>query len=134
MATISVISGTEAPQIDETGAEEYVFNVGTRKSKLALKQTEMVLAAATNAFPKCSFVVKARDTAAGDVDKVTPFKDMAVKNIWTHDLETLMIEGQLDLLVHALKGEFVARSAGSIAKDSQTYLHYCHRIVKLVAS
>jgi porphobilinogen deaminase len=29
---------------------------------------------------------------------------MPVKNLWTHELETLMAEGSLDILVHALKG------------------------------
>lgn len=107
MTTISVVSGPEAPKAQDTGSTKHNFNVGTRKSKLALVQTEMVISAAIDAFPKYSFATKARDTAAGDIDKVTPFKDMAVKNIWTHELETLMTEGQLDILVHALKGTFM---------------------------
>lgn len=115
MATISVISGPEAPKTEGDGSTQTDFNVGTRKSKLALVQTELVIAAAINAFPKYSFATKARDTAAGDIDKVTPFKDMPVKNIWTHELETLMIEGHLDILVHALKGNSIAfRSSPSI--------------------
>ncbi|KAJ9604398.1 porphobilinogen deaminase [Cladophialophora chaetospira] len=79
------------------------FNVGTRKSKLALVQTEIVVKALAAACPDNVYVTRARDTAAGDVDKVTAFKDMPVKNLWTHELETLMIEGQLDFLVHSLK-------------------------------
>ena len=80
------------------------FSVGTRKSKLALVQTDLVVKALASAYPDNVYAIKARDTAAGDVDKVTPFKDMPVKNIWTHELETLMIEGHLDFLVHSLKG------------------------------
>lgn len=108
MTTISVISGPEAPKTEGDGPTQSDFNVGTRKSKMALVQTEMVVAAAIDAFPKYSFATKARDTAAGDIDKTTPFKDMAVKNLWTHELETLMVEGHLDILVHALKGNFAA--------------------------
>jgi len=44
------------------------------------------------ACPQNVYAIKARDTAAGDIDKITPFKDMPVKNIWTHELETLMVE------------------------------------------
>ncbi|RMD43549.1 hypothetical protein DV735_g1512, partial [Chaetothyriales sp. CBS 134920] len=79
------------------------FNVGTRKSKLALIQTDLVVKALSTAWPDYTFNTKARDTAAGDVDKVTPFKDMPVKNLWTHDLETLLQKGELQLLVHSLK-------------------------------
>ena len=80
------------------------FNIGTRKSKLALIQAELAVDALKKAWPGSTFQMHARDTAAGDVDKVTPFKDMPVKNLWTHELEQLMIEGKLDLLVHSLKG------------------------------
>jgi len=80
------------------------FNIGTRQSKLALVQTEIIIHALKKAFPDRDFQIHARDTAAGDIDKVTPFKDMPVKNIWTHELEQLMLENKLDLLVHSLKG------------------------------
>jgi hydroxymethylbilane synthase len=80
------------------------FNVGTRKSALALAQTELVVQALKKAWPDYEFQIHACDTAAGDIDKVTPFKDMPVKNLWTHELEQLLIEKKLDLLVHSLKG------------------------------
>lgn len=98
------------------------FNVGTRKSKLALKQTELVLDEAAKTCPEYTFTVKARDTAAGDIDKVTPFKDMAVKNIWTHELETLMGEGNLDFLVHSLKGTLLNHCALSPYLYMQLFL------------
>lgn len=81
------------------------FNIGSRKSKLALIQTDLVVKALRDVRPDYKYEIKARDTAAGDIDKVTPFKDMPVKNLWTHELETLMIEGSLDILVHSLKGK-----------------------------
>jgi hydroxymethylbilane synthase len=82
------------------------FNIGTRKSALALRQADLVLSALTASWPDHSFSIRARDTAAGDIDKVTPFKDMPVKNLWTHDLEVSLMEGELDLLVHSLKGVY----------------------------
>lgn len=107
MSILSVTAGNEAPQ-DGHLAPEHSFNIGTRKSALALKQTNLVIEAAAKLCPEYTYVVKARDTAAGDIDKVTPFKDMPVKNIWTHELETLMMEGELDFLCHSLKGKITS--------------------------
>lgn len=81
------------------------FEIGTRKSQLALLQTDIVVKALKEAWPEHQFNVRPRDTAAGDLDKVTPFKDMPVKNLWTHDLEQSLVEEELDLLVHSLKGK-----------------------------
>ncbi|EXJ84390.1 porphobilinogen deaminase [Capronia epimyces CBS 606.96] len=105
MTTLSVVQGANTSASADGGAAhpEATFNIGTRKSKLALVQTDLVVKALASAYPDNVYTIKARDTAAGDVDKVTPFKDMAVKNLWTHELETLMVEGQLDILVHSLK-------------------------------
>jgi hydroxymethylbilane synthase len=85
--------------------ETQSFEIGTRKSKLALLQTDIVVGALNEAWPEHQFNIRARDTAAGDLDKVTPFNDMPVKNLWTHDLEQSLIEEELDLLVHSLKGK-----------------------------
>jgi len=104
-ATTQNPSSTTAP--NNTNSRKTNFNIGTRKSALALKQTDLVLSAATQQCPDYTFTVMARDTAAGDIDKVTPFKDMVVKNIWTHELEMGLREGGLDFLVHSLKGMFL---------------------------
>lgn len=104
MTTIAVVPGVTAAADTDDSTSRATFNVGTRKSKLALVQTDLVVKALAAACPENVYAIKARDTAAGDIDKVTPFKDMPVKNIWTHELETLMVEGQLDFLVHSLKG------------------------------
>jgi hypothetical protein len=92
------------PVPPDTRLQTKTFNVGTRKSALALAQTELVVQALKEAWPNHEFQIHARDTAAGDIDKVTPFKDMPVKNLWTHELEQLLIGKKLDLLVHSLKG------------------------------
>ena len=85
--------------------EKQEFNVGTRTSKLALIQADLVVNSLYQAWPSKKFTIQAHSSAAGDVDKVTPFKDMPVKNLWTHQLEKLLVEGQLDVLVHSLKGK-----------------------------
>lgn len=103
-STLSVTRGSEAPHPEAPTRQEHTFSVGTRKSRLALAQTEIFVNEAVKHYPKGIFVVKARDTAAGDIDKVTPFKDMPVKNIWTHELEAMLVDKELDILVHSLKG------------------------------
>lgn len=104
MTTLAVVQGENVKQGSQHEDTAITLNVGTRKSQLALVQTDMVVKALAAAFPQHVYAIKARDTAAGDVDKVTPFKDMPVKNIWTHELEVLLTEKQLDFLVHSLKG------------------------------
>ncbi|QKX58521.1 uncharacterized protein TRUGW13939_05645 [Talaromyces rugulosus] len=78
------------------------FNVGTRKSKLALVQTDLVVGALKNAYPGFDFSIKSKDTA-GDRDKLTALKDLSTKNLWTEELEELLAAGHLDVIVHSLK-------------------------------
>ncbi|KIX08352.1 porphobilinogen deaminase [Rhinocladiella mackenziei CBS 650.93] len=103
MTTIAVVPGENAAANIDDQTSRSTFNVGSRKSKLALIQTDLVVKALASTCPDNVYAIKARDTAAGDIDKITAFKDMAVKNLWTHELEVLMVEGQLDFLVHSLK-------------------------------
>ena len=110
MATISVAGGETASSNTEHVQTDIKFTVGTRKSKLALVQTDLVVKALSSTFPEHVYTIKARDTAAGDIDKLTPFKDMPVKNLWTHELESLMSQGELDILVHSLKGQLTLYS------------------------
>ncbi|KAH8705119.1 putative hydroxymethylbilane synthase [Talaromyces proteolyticus] len=78
------------------------FNIGTRKSTLALAQTDLVIEALKTRYADCEFSVKSKDTA-GDRDKLTALKDLTSKNLWTEELEQLLIAGHLDVIVHALK-------------------------------
>ncbi|CAI7627335.1 unnamed protein product [Penicillium pancosmium] len=78
------------------------FTIGTRKSKLALEQTELVCAALKNSHPSYEFKIFSKETA-GDLNTTIALKDFASKNLWTEELEELMIAGQVDLIVHSLK-------------------------------
>lgn len=91
------------PSMAANVVDKQEFNVGTRKSKLALVQTDLIVSALSTAWPDKRFNICAHNTAAGDIDKVTPFKDMPVKNLWTHELERMLVEEELDVLVHSLK-------------------------------
>ncbi|KAM5467516.1 porphobilinogen deaminase [Microsporum audouinii] len=80
------------------------FAIGTRKSNLAVLQTEIVRNALVARWPDCEFNVHTRD-AAGDLNKITPLREFTSKNLWTEELEEMLLAKQLDLVVHSLKGE-----------------------------
>lgn len=90
-------SSTEAPSVKTT------FTIGTRKSKLALLQTDLVLAALKKACPDYSFQIASRETA-GDQNTNIALRDFTSKNLWTQELEDLLIAGHVDIIVHSLKG------------------------------
>ena len=113
MASLNLNTVPHAAPVPSGTRAKTSFNIGTRKSALALVQTELVVEALKKAWPDLEFQIHARDTAAGDIDKVTPFKDMPVKNLWTHELEQLLMENKLDLLVHSLKGKPLTWSSPS---------------------
>ncbi|OAX85563.1 hypothetical protein ACJ72_00057 [Emergomyces africanus] len=79
------------------------FTIGTRKSKLALVQTDLVRDALKAAWPQYEFNILTKDAAA-DLDKVTPLREFTSKNLWTEELEELLLAKQIDLVVHSLKG------------------------------
>ena len=126
MTTLSVVAGNNVPKSEEVKQDIPTLSVGTRKSKLALVQTDLVVQALAKEWPDYRYDIKARDTAAGDIDKMTPFKDMPVKNLWTHELETLMMENKLDLLVHSLKGEGYFNQSNYSADKFEMFQRYSH--------
>lgn len=79
------------------------FTIGTRKSKLALSQTDLVREALQRTHPDYDFKIFSKETA-GDLNTTIALKDFASKNLWTEELEELMIGGQVDFIVHSLKG------------------------------
>ncbi|PGH36991.1 porphobilinogen deaminase [[Emmonsia] crescens] len=86
----------------ETSPMKTTFTIGTRKSKLALVQTDLVRDALKAAWPQYEFNILTKDAAA-DLDKVTPLREFTSKNLWTEELEELLLAKQIDLVVHSLK-------------------------------
>ena len=80
------------------------FTIGTRKSKLALEQTQLVSEALQKTNPGCEFKIFSKETA-GDLNTKIALRDFTSKNLWTEELEELMMDGQVDLIVHSLKGK-----------------------------
>ncbi|PLN79162.1 putative hydroxymethylbilane synthase [Aspergillus taichungensis] len=83
-------------------ASQKTFTIGTRSSKLALYQTNQVQAALKEAWPDCEFKILSRETA-GDQNTTIALREFTTKNLWTQELEELLMAGEVDLIVHSLK-------------------------------
>ncbi|GMF79970.1 unnamed protein product [Aspergillus oryzae] len=79
------------------------FTVGTRKSKLALSQTDLVVSALKKVYPNYEFKIHSQETA-GDLNTTIAFREFTTKNLWTEELEEHLMAGNVDFIVHSLKG------------------------------
>jgi hydroxymethylbilane synthase len=77
--------------------------LGTRSSLLALVQANSVEKSLKEAWPKQQYAIHSMKTL-GDRDKVTALYNFGGKSLWTRDLEVLLMDKQLDMIVHCLKG------------------------------
>lgn len=87
--------------VDSIGTSQ-TFHIGTRRSILALKQADEVVALLKAAWPSYTFEIHAMATA-GDKDQTTALHKFNEKSLWTQDLEVLLESGELNLIVHSLK-------------------------------
>lgn len=85
------------------------FTVGTRKSALALIQTQLIATHLKSAHANLDFPVHSSSTL-GDRNQTTPLhllspysSSQPAKSLWTDELEVLLAEGQFDMIVHSLK-------------------------------
>ncbi|KAK7965748.1 porphobilinogen deaminase [Apiospora aurea] len=79
--------------------------VGTRKSALAMKQADFVVASLSKLHPHVKFEIRGMDSLA-DKDKITAlynFDKSGGKGLWTNELEAGLVAKELDLVVHSLK-------------------------------
>jgi hydroxymethylbilane synthase len=87
------------------------FILGTRKSALALVQTQLVAEAlrTLHSSPSYTFPIEAMSTV-GDRNQTTPLHLLSpysstqpAKSLWTDELEARLIHGEMDVIVHSLK-------------------------------
>ena len=78
------------------------IRIGTRKSKLALIQTKMVIAELRKKFPELDYEIVPIVTTG---DKITNknLYDIGGKALFLKELEERLIENQIDIAVHSLK-------------------------------
>lgn len=82
--------------------DKKTIRIGTRGSKLALIQTEMVIAKLSEVFPDYIFE-KIEITTKGDRDKVNPIYEFGGKAVFVEDIEKAILDGTIDLAVHSAK-------------------------------
>lgn len=78
------------------------YNIGTRRSQLALWQTDRAAELLKKLYPNNKFDIHAMATM-GDKNQVTALHQFNAKSLWTHELEAQLVTGQLDIIVHSLK-------------------------------
>ncbi|KAJ1661377.1 hypothetical protein GGF38_003675 [Coemansia sp. RSA 25] len=79
-----------------------VLRVGSRDSKLALIQTELVVAAIRQAHPALRVEIETMKTIGDKIQDVALSK-FGDKGLFTKELEVALEEGHIDLVVHSLK-------------------------------
>ncbi|EEB07788.1 hydroxymethylbilane synthase [Schizosaccharomyces japonicus yFS275] len=81
------------------------FPLGSRKSKLALIQTNLVLKQLKELYPEYNFPILSRDTVGDEIinKALFEFKTQMAKSLWTRELEVLLMHGECRMLVHSLK-------------------------------
>lgn len=76
--------------------------IGTRKSILALKQTELVANAIRGAFPGTETEALGRETS-GDKNLSSPLSAFGGKGAFVTEFEDALLEGKIDMAVHSAK-------------------------------
>ncbi|MBR2178809.1 MAG: hydroxymethylbilane synthase [Selenomonadaceae bacterium] len=80
---------------------EYV-RIGTRSSKLALWQANLIALALSTKYPEVKIEL-VHVTTKGDKVLDSPLSKIGGKGLFTKELELAMLEGKADLAVHSLK-------------------------------
>jgi hydroxymethylbilane synthase len=86
----------------KVGSSPYRVRVGTRGSKLALVQTELVVAGLRARFPDVEFTTRVIRTE-GDRRTRLPVSEIGDKGIFVRVIEQALLDGGIDLAVHSLK-------------------------------
>ncbi len=85
--------------------------IGSRASALALRQTEMAVAALKRSHPGVTFEV-VQFTTKGDRDLDHPLPEIGGKGVFTEELERSLLAGEIAVAVHSLKDLPTEQSAG----------------------
>jgi len=78
------------------------YKVGSRGSKLALAQTNMVIGKLVEAYPEDSYEIEIIKTS-GDKNTAVAIERIGAKGAFVDEIEKALIEGRIDLAVHSMK-------------------------------
>lgn len=95
---VAIMSSTASPV-----SEELPLRIGTRRSNLAMVQAEGIRNSLQKICPGRKFEIEALRTL-GDKDQKTALYNFNAKSLWTAELEDKLNAGELDVVVHCLKG------------------------------
>ena len=84
------------------GGLEKIIKVGTRGSKLALAQTELVIDALRKRFPLVDFQMVTMSTR-GDRDTSRALLEFGGKAVFVEEFEDAILNGDIDIAVHSAK-------------------------------
>src|SRR5262245_25886616 len=93
------VTANQSPESSVVGRRSSVVVIGTRGSKLALAQTELVRAAILAAHPKVQIAVEQIATK-GDLVRDRPFSAIGGNGLFVTEIEQALRAGQVDLAVH----------------------------------
>lgn len=86
----------------ESGGQKKTVKVGTRSSKLALAQTELVIKALNERFPQVDFQMVTMSTR-GDRDTSRALLEFGGKAVFVEEFEEAILKGDIDIAVHSAK-------------------------------
>lgn len=78
------------------------ITIGTRGSKLALRQTHLMAQALVQRNPGVAVSVVTIQSA-GDLDRHKPLQEMGSEGVFTKAIEQALLDGRIDLAVHSMK-------------------------------
>ena len=87
---------------DEGCSLKNTVKVGTRGSKLALAQTELVIKALRERFPQVDFQMVTMSTR-GDRDSSRALLEFGGKAVFVEEFEEAILKGDIDIAVHSAK-------------------------------
>ena len=89
---------------EESNSTQQTFRIGTRRSHLALVQTDEVIKALRAAWPNASHRYEVCPmSSTADNNQQTALYKFNEKALWTQELEVELAEGRIDFIVHSLK-------------------------------
>jgi len=78
------------------------IRIGTRPSRLALKQADEAIEILKRTYPDAAYSVR-KIMTTGDIDKTTPISDVEGSNFFTKELDEALLAGTIDFAVHSSK-------------------------------
>lgn len=103
---------------EQSQASQPPLRIGTRRSNLAVVQAEGIRDSLKRIAPERTFEIEALHTL-GDKDKSTELYNFGAKNLWTAELEEKLTSGELDVVVHCLKGNLTTFNVRKAATPSR---------------